>query len=85
MSYAELAAHQLYDSMQLDNVSEEVKRHLIILMLSNPEKKQDVQEHETRVPLNYAEAIEMGAIDIEMAREDLHSYVDELAIQYDLK
>lgn len=36
-------------------------------------------------PLSYKEAIKMGAIDIEKAREELHSYVDELATQYGIK
>lgn len=35
MSLSELTARRLYDTMQLGNVSEEVKRHLIILMLTN--------------------------------------------------
>lgn len=35
MSLSELTARKLYDTMQLGSVSEEVKRHLIILMLTN--------------------------------------------------
>lgn len=35
MSHSELAARRLYDTMQLGSVSEDVKRHLIILMLTD--------------------------------------------------
>lgn len=48
MSHAELTAHRIYDTMHLDSVSEEVKRHLIILLLSKPEGEatNDVSQEE---------------------------------------
>lgn len=85
MSYAELTANRLYEAMHLDSVSDEVKRHLIILMLSKPNKDKDMLDDGIKIPQNYQEAIEMGGMDLEMAREELHSYVDELATQYDIK
>lgn len=78
MSYAELTANRLYEAMHLDSVDDEVKRHLIILMLSKPSNSKGIEKDDVKFPMNYQEAIDMGAIDVEMAREELHSYVDEL-------
>lgn len=85
MSYAELTANRLYEAMHLDSVDDEVKRHLIILMLSKPSNSKVENRDGINIPQNYQEAIDMGAIDVEMAREELHSYIDELATQYDIK
>lgn len=87
MSHAELTAHKLYDTMHLDNVSEEVKRHLIILMLSNPtvEKNENNVADNIKVPLNYEEALQMGAVELAFAREELHAYADELSEEYHLQ
>lgn len=87
MSHAELAAHRLYDTMHLDNVSEEVKRHLIILMLSKPSVDEEVDDNTDtiKVPQSYDEALQMGAVELSFAREDLHAYVDKLSEEYDLQ
>lgn len=86
MSHAELTAHRLYDTMQLGSVSEEVKRHLMILMLSDS-VSEDASDttNVVNVPLSYEEALGMGAQDVELAREDLHAYVDKLTAEYDLQ
>lgn len=86
MSHAELTAHRLYDTMHLDNISEEVKRHLIILMLSKSSADEEANDDtETiKVPQSYDEALQMGAIELAFAREDLHAYVDKLSEEYDL-
>ena len=86
MSHAELTAHRLYDTMQLGSVSEEVKRHLMILMLSNvvSEESGDAT-NVVKIPLSYEEALNMGAQDVAFAREDLHAYVDKLAADYNLQ
>lgn len=86
MSHAELTAHRLYDTMQLGSVSEEVKRHLMILMLSNVASEESADAtNVVKIPLSYEEALNMGAQDVEFAREDLHAYVDKLTADYNLQ
>ena len=77
MSTAELTARHLYDAMNLAYVSDDVKRFLIIMMLSEPER--------VDVPSSYEESLSMGAMDLETAREELHSYADELSAKYGMK
>lgn len=69
--------------MQLGQIDDEVKRHLMILLLTVPKQQND--DSESHIPLNYEEAMQMGAKDIEMVREDLHTYVDELAEEYKMQ
>ena len=73
MGYAELAAHKLYDSMQLDTVSNEVKRQLMLLILSKTtiDATKDVQLPN---PMSLDEAMNMGAVDIETARKRMHTH-----------
>ena len=52
MSHAELTAHRLYNSMHLDSVSEEVKRHLIILMLSKSSEDNDLEEVARKIAID---------------------------------
>ena len=85
MSHAELTAHQLYETMHLGSISDEVKRHLIILMLSSPKKECEAEDVHIHIPMSYDEAMMMGAVDIKTAREELHSYIDELTEEFDLK
>lgn len=87
MSHAELAAHRLYNTMHLDSVSEEVKRHLIILMLSNSYVDTEKTDNTDviQVPQSYEEALRMGATELASAREELHAYVDKLSVEYDLQ
>lgn len=68
--------------MQLRDIDDEVKRHLMILLLTVPKQKEEVGNI---VPLNYEDALQMGARDIEMVREDLHAYVDQLAEEYNIQ
>jgi len=84
MSKAEIAAHQLYDAMQLDKVSDEVKKHLMILILSG-NKQDEAYSSAIHTPVDYREALQMGAMDIEMAREELHDYIDELSTEFSIK
>lgn len=77
MSTAEITARHLYDSMHLANVNEDVKRHLMILILSETEN--------IYTPSSYDEALAMGAVDLEDARKELHSYAEELSVKYGIK
>lgn len=87
MSNAELTAHRLYDTMHLDSVSEDVKRHLITLILSKSceDADESVSASAIGIPQSYEEALQMGATDLEYAREELHTYVSKLTDQYDLQ
>ncbi len=85
MSHAEQTARKLYDTMQLNCVSEDVKRHLMILMLSQTSDNSFESSGHLEMPNTYEEAIHMGAKDIEDVRKDLHDYVDQLAKDYDLR
>ena len=38
MSRAEITAHKLYHTLQLNAIDEEVKKHLMILLISEPKK-----------------------------------------------
>lgn len=40
MSTAEMRAHSIYNMMHLSNIDDEVKRHLVILLMKVPEKKE---------------------------------------------
>ena len=77
MSTAELTARHIYNTMHLADINEDVKKHLIILMLSEPEK--------TCVPSSYEESLALGAMDLEDARKELHSYANELSDKYGMK
>lgn len=55
----------------------------MILLLTVPKQQKD--DSESHIPLSYAEAMQMGAKDIEMVREDLHTYVDQLAEEYKIQ
>lgn len=79
MSHAELTARKLYDTMQLSSVSEDVKRHLMILMLSQVSEQTPETSDNTEIPSSVEEAMQMGAMDIEDVRKDLHNYVDQLS------
>lgn len=59
MSHAELTAHRLYNSMRLDSVSEEVKRHLIILMLSKSSEHDDLEDVAKKISIDDAHLQEM--------------------------
>ena len=85
MSHAELTARKLYDTMQLNSVSEDVKRHLMILMLSQVSEQTPETSDNIEIPSSVEEAMQMGAMDIEDVRKDLHNYVDQLAKDYDLQ
>ncbi|MCQ2243127.1 MAG: hypothetical protein MJZ32_02595 [Bacteroidaceae bacterium] len=85
MSHAEQTARKLYDTMQLNSISEDVKRHLMILMLSQTSDNSLDLSESLEMPNSYEEAIRMGAKDIEDVRKDLHAYVDQLAKDYDLQ
>lgn len=85
MSHAELTARKLYDTMQLSSVSEDVKRHLMILMLSQVSEQTPETSDNIEIPSSVEEAMQMGAMDIEDVRKDLHNYVDQLAKDYDLQ
>lgn len=76
MSRAELKAHEIFFSMQLANIDDEVRRHLMILLLTVPQQN---DQDNVVIPRNYEEALRMGAKDAEFVREDLHKYVEELA------
>lgn len=79
MSHAELTARKLYDTMQLSSVSEDVKRHLMILMLSQVSEQTPETSDNIEIPSSIEEAMQMGAMDIEDVRKDLHNYVDQLS------
>lgn len=79
MSHAELTARKLYDTMQLSSVSEDVKRHLMILMLSQVSEQTPETSDNIEIPSSVEEAMQMGAMDIEDVRKDLHNYVDQLS------
>lgn len=85
MSYAELTANKLYDQMQLGSLNEDVKKHLMILLLKSG--IEDVRDGfvSEEIPSSYEQALSMGAVDIESARQDLHSYVDELSQEFNLR
>lgn len=86
MSYAEATARQLYDSIHLDSVSNDVKRQLMILILSNATDGNSYPEtQDFVVPHTLEEAVDLGAVDLESARKELHSYADGLTKEYDLK
>ena len=85
MSHAEQTARRLYDAMQLNSISEDVKRHLMILMLSQTSDNSFEISERLEFPNTYEEAVRMGAKDIEEVRKDLHAYVDQLANDYDLQ
>ncbi len=59
MSHAELTAHRLYNSMCLDSVSEEVKRHLIILMLSKSSEHDGLENVAKKIAIDDAHFQEM--------------------------
>jgi len=77
MSTAEITARNIYESMHLGSMSEDVKRCLMILMLSESDN--------ISVPSSYEEALAMGAIDLEEARKELHSYAEKLSVKYGMK
>jgi len=83
MSQAEMTAHHLYRTMHLDTVSEDVKRQLMILMLSTSSESDEVVP--IQIPKSYDEAIQMGAQPLECVREELHDYVNQLAEDYDIR
>lgn len=87
MSNAELAAYRLYNTMHLASVSEEVKRHLIILMLSNPSDEAEMEDNADaiKIPQSYEEALQMGAVELTCAREELHAYANKLSKEYNLQ
>lgn len=87
MSHAELTAHRLYKTMHLDCVSEEVKRHLIILMLSDSSAEVEEKDNTEAitVPQSYEEALQMGAMELSLAREELHTYAEKLSEEFDLQ
>lgn len=85
MSNAEIKAHQLYDAMKLDDVSEDVKRHLMILILSKYSTESPVEQDGHQIPMSYREALQMGAMDLELAREELHKYVDDLSKEFGIR
>lgn len=39
MSRAEIKAHEIFSSMQLNDIDDEVRRHLMILLLTVPKKE----------------------------------------------
>lgn len=78
MSQAEITARRIYDTMHLGSVTDEVKHHLVLLL-------SDTTSDAIQVPSTLQEALEMGAMDLESAREELHTYADTLAKEYDLK
>ena len=73
MSTAEITARHLYDSMHLSSMNEDVKRYLMILILS--------ESKSICAPSSYEEALAMGAINLEDARKKLHSYAEELSVK----
>lgn len=76
MSYAEITANNIYNDMCLQNISDEVRKHLIILL--------QTKTTATYYPSTLEEAMQMGAVDLETARKDLHEYVDSLSKEYHL-
>lgn len=84
MCHAEMVAGDLYKTMNLDSIGEDVKRHLMILLLSNLKISQN-QPESIVVPQSLDEAMKLGAVELEVARKGLHNYVDGLVNDFDLK
>ncbi|HBJ77191.1 MAG TPA: hypothetical protein DDY68_05285 [Porphyromonadaceae bacterium] len=85
MSNAEQMAYKIYEDMHLDTMDDEVRECLIGLLTMG--QKEDVQYDETPLPdfNTYEEAMALGGVDIETARKEMHTYIDELASEYNLK
>ena len=49
MSAAELRARYIFNSMNLASVSEDVRKHLMILLLNIPKKKSAQKDKETKI------------------------------------
>lgn len=78
MSQAEITARRIYDTMHLGSINDEVKHHLVLLLSATTGSAM-------HMPNTLQEALEMGAMDLESARKELHSYAETLTKEYDLK